>query len=349
MALIRRLIPEGRLRDLLERCHAIKQFGYRREYARLDWPDDGSGRPRILLLTDRPGWAYDVRAQALRKHLGRRFDMRVAYSAYRPFLGGTPFDLVYVFAFDETHHQRFLSDPRRIIKVVTAPDHAWTYDARYGGISTEEMVRRNLRDAGTIGAVSQSLVSLLSPYRRTFFTPQGVEPALMKDYQRREGSLKLGWAGNIGNPFKGVKDILIPAANKEFSLRLATGKLTQEQMVDFYNSINVICVASRSEGDPRTLLEGMACGCFPVATNVGIVPELVEYRKNGLIVSRNVEAFRRAFRWCADNIEFVREAGRQNGAVIARTRSWEAVMPAWEAMFDHALAQLNGRNEGATD
>ena len=65
-------------------------------------------------------------------------------------------------------------------------------------------------------------------------------------------------------------------------------------MARFYNSIDVICVASTAEGDPLPLVEGMACGCFPVCVDVGIVPELVQSGVNGLIVDRTPAAFRAA-------------------------------------------------------
>ena len=76
----------------------------------------------------------------------------------------------------------------------------------------------------------------------------------------------------------------------------------------------MIAIASLAESQPLPLLEGMACGCFPVVTNVGIVPEMVAHGVNGLVVERSPEAFRDAFSWCERNLAAVRRAGRLNAA-----------------------------------
>ncbi|MBV8033997.1 MAG: TIGR03088 family PEP-CTERM/XrtA system glycosyltransferase [Pelomonas sp.] len=47
---------------------------------------------------------------------------------------------------------------------------------------------------------------------------------------------------------------------------------------------DLFALPSQAEGISNTLLEAMACGCAPVATNVGGNPELVENDTNGLLV-----------------------------------------------------------------
>ena len=111
-------------------------------------------------------------------------------------------------------------------------------------------------------------------------------------------------------------------------------------MVDFYNSIDVFAIASTAEGEPRTLLEAMACGCFPVATNVGIVPELVKNSYNGLIVKREIKDFENAFIWCEQNLEIVRRAGRKNAQIISEERSWQEMAQNYGKFFHHALSEI---------
>jgi glycosyltransferase involved in cell wall biosynthesis len=112
-------------------------------------------------------------------------------------------------------------------------------------------------------------------------------------------------------------------------------------MGDFYNAIDIIAIASSDEGDPRPLIEGMACGCFPVATEVGIVTELVENGVNGLTVTGTRESFEQAFAWCARNVDFVRAAGRRNAERMARERTWAAVAPRWGDAFAEAIERAN--------
>ena len=47
---------------------------------------------------------------------------------------------------------------------------------------------------------------------------------------------------------------------------------------------DVFALPSQAEGISNTLLEAMACGCAPVATDVGGNPELVAHEANGLLV-----------------------------------------------------------------
>ncbi|MCH6556155.1 MAG: glycosyltransferase, partial [Chloroflexi bacterium] len=40
---------------------------------------------------------------------------------------------------------------------------------------------------------------------------------------------------------------------------------------------------------PNTIIEGAACGCIPICTAVGCIPELVEDGHNGYIIERSAE------------------------------------------------------------
>jgi glycosyltransferase involved in cell wall biosynthesis len=86
-------------------------------------------------------------------------------------------------------------------------------------------------------------------------------------------------------------------------------------------------------------MEGMACGAFPVATDVGIVPELVRHRCNGLVVERSPEAFREAFAWCEQNLAAVRRAGRFGAALVAAERDWDRLAARFGDVLDAALGR----------
>lgn len=142
-------------------------------------------------------------------------------------------------------------------------------------------------------------------------------------FGRRSGKLRIGWAGNEKDVCKGINDILRPAAGSDFELRVAAGNRGHHEMPEFYNSIDVICVASTAEGQPLPLIEALACGCFPVCVDVGIVPELVRHGSDGLIVNRTPAAFKAAFQWCTVNVDRVRATGLANAEEMLRTRTWD--------------------------
>ena len=55
------------------------------------------------------------------------------------------------------------------------------------------------------------------------------------------------------------------------------------QVAPWLRAIDIFVLSSRSEALPNSLLEAMACGCCPVATRVGGIPELVRHGENGML------------------------------------------------------------------
>jgi glycosyltransferase involved in cell wall biosynthesis len=201
------------------------------------------------------------------------------------------------------------------------------------------MAQHHLFGAGAVVVPSLRLHSLMLSEDIKSLPPvslcyKGFHPEMMGDYGGRRGPLVVGWAGNADQTDKNVP-MIIKAWPKE--LRVADRCLTQGEMGDFYNSIDVITCMSDAEGDPRTLIEGMACGCFPVTVDVGVVPELVKHGENGLIIPKTTEALAAALAWCRDNVDFVRAAGRRNAQEMLRTRTWAAAASSWGDAFDAAL------------
>lgn len=302
-------------------------------------------KPRILLLADYAGWAYDTKAQAIRRYLGDEFDFCIEYVRNQPDLSAWPFDLIYVFFWGETYHQSFVQDSSRVIKGIAS--HRWELEEYYGCLSASEAAKKYLSDAALAAPVSKRLLNLFSPYCKAVLTPVGYEPETFFSSDRRIGDMRIGWAGNLSDPCKGVMDIIKPAAGSDFNLEIAGGELGPKEMRNFYNSIDVLCVASTAEGNPLPLIEAMACGCFPICVDIGIVPELVRHRENGLIINRSIPAFQAAFQWCMTNLDFVREAGRINAVEMQNTRTWDHVAPYWRAAFRKALQdRQDGKGTG---
>lgn len=58
----------------------------------------------------------------------------------------------------------------------------------------------------------------------------------------------------------------------------------KEKKVLLHDS-SILVLPSHNEGMPNAILEGMATGCCIVATAVGAIPELIEHKKTGFLVS----------------------------------------------------------------
>ena len=292
-------------------------------------------RPRILLLVDTRRWAFDFLARNLVGKLKDRFEFEIRYVKDRPELDPSRYDLLYVFFWGETWHQQFGFERDRTVKEVSS--HRWE-DSIYGPCTPSELVGRYLNDCGTVICTSRRLLHLVQPFHpRVRHAPNGFPPSLFHPKRTRSGPLTIGWAGNIKDQVKGYHEVLEPACRGRFRLLTAGGKLSHRRMNSFYNKLDILAVCSRHEGSPMPLVEAMAAGCFPVCTDVGIVPELVEHRVNGFIVSkRTPEAFAEAFAWCESNIAQVRETGRKNALMMRRERTWDVCAP----FFGKVLAEV---------
>ncbi|MGQ9682224.1 MAG: glycosyltransferase [Anaerolineae bacterium] len=78
-----------------------------------------------------------------------------------------------------------------------------------------------------------------------------------------------------------------------------------------YPALDVVCLASRQEGQPLTLLEAMACGRPVAATSVGGTPELVQMGETGWLVAQgDMRGMAERILWLLDNPARAIEMGR---------------------------------------
>jgi hypothetical protein len=303
----------------------------------LDLPPEPP-KPRILFMVPCRQWAYDFSAKSLAQRLAQDFDIRIRYSTDRPALRPEAYDLAQVFYWGEDAHLRRGFAPNQLI--LGCSSHRWQHPGKHGPLSVEDFAQRHLRQADTVLCTSLRLRDQISgSHPNVHHAPNGIETSLFFDQARRQGNLRIGAAGSLTDEVKGYADILQPAA-EGYDFELAPGNMAHAAMNDFYNRFDVIAIASAHEGEPLTLMEAMAAGCFPVATPVGIVPELVRHRENGYIVEqRSPQAFREAFQWCQDHLEDLRAAGRANAEKIRQLRDWDSLVPIHRQFLTSALNQ----------
>ena len=106
--------------------------------------------------------------------------------------------------------------------------------------------------------------------RPVYYTPNGVDTELFPAGRGAEPArppgrtLRVGWAGSLTNQgaeHRGVHEFIAPAvaavAGAELRLAVREEKWrNQEEMLDFYQSLDVYVCASRSEGTPQSLPRG---------------------------------------------------------------------------------------------
>lgn len=288
-------------------------------------------RPSICLLCDQPNWAHHNSAIEIKKYLCDEYNIDIQYVINQPNIDRKSYDMLLLFFWGELCYKKYKLKKHQLIKQVSS--HRWQDNPIYGPCTPKEFVQKYLSDAGTVICPSMILYKLLeNESRHLHLCGKGYNPDLFYYLKSRDGKMKICMVGNLKDPVKGVEEILLPAADG-YQLELAE-KIKHEELLDFYNRQDIYVVASKHEADPLPLIESMACGCFPVASKVGIAPELIRHKENGYLVEeRSVEAFREAFSWCEQNLEYVREQGKKNAEEIFNSRRWEVMSENYRKMF----------------
>ena len=78
------------------------------------------------------------------------------------------------------------------------------------------------------------------------------------------------------------------------------GSISNDKLYEKYNDFKFFVTTSLFEGNPKTVLEAMSCGCVVFASDIPAHTELIKHLETGLIYnSKNmglIEAFRKIFK-----------------------------------------------------
>jgi len=94
--------------------------------------------------------------------------------------------------------------------------------------------------------------------------------------------------------------------------------LSHAQMGDVFRAAQVVVSPSAHDGTPNSLLEGMACGCFPVAGDLESIREWITHGQNGLLVDpNNPQAIADAILIALEREDLRHEAAGLNAKIIS--------------------------------
>lgn len=183
--------------------------------------------------------------------------------------------------------------------------HAWLYrfgdtDWRARGVNRTrcwEALESLVNNSDVIAVYNKAqhrVVSGMKP-NKLVLAPYAVNRAVFPNYGKRENQkLTVGWCYQAGgglNSFKGLADILVPVIAKigdavdwKVITPEASSCLNTPQLVEYYNSLDVMLCTSSGEGGPQIPFEAASCGCAVVSTDVGQVSDWDALRQLDLIV-----------------------------------------------------------------
>lgn len=168
----------------------------------------------------------------------------------------------------------------------------------------------------------------------------------------------VGWAGNsrwgmdlTTFDFKGFHSIIKPAIEELQSEGLAiegrfadrnVAQIPYQEMVQYYNAIDIYLCASAIEGTPNPILESFACGVPVISTDVGIVPHLFGTEQKRFILNvRSKQELKDKLRLLVQTPALRKRLSEEN---LERIKQWTRDREAdkWLDFFDQILA---GQNE----
>jgi glycosyltransferase involved in cell wall biosynthesis len=186
------------------------------------------------------------------------------------------------------------------------------------GIDTEEFHRMDRKQARRYLGLPEDGLMLLSVGGLAHHKGFHLLIAAVAELAPRHPDLKLYIVGD--GAYRADLETLIRDRGIEQRIVLA-GSQPNEQLVYWYNSVDITCLASLREGMPNVLLESLACGTPVVATRVGGVPEVVHSAEMGVLVDPDprsiVEGFERALRTRWDREALAHKAGKRTWDVVA--------------------------------
>lgn len=111
-------------------------------------------------------------------------------------------------------------------------------------------------------------------------------------------------------------------------------KLTQPQLWGLLKKAQVFVSPSSHDGTPNTLLEAMACGCFPVAGQIESLEEWIEDGLNGLLVDpRDPNELANAILKALKDHELRNSAAVYNRSLIIERAASESTQPKIDSFY----------------
>jgi hypothetical protein len=113
-----------------------------------------------------------------------------------------------------------------------------------------------------------------------------------------------------------------------------------EQMAQVFRRAQVVVSPSIHDGTPNSLLEGMACGCFPVAGELESIREWITPGKNGLLFdSGDAGSIAEAILSALENEDLRHEAAGHNQKMLASRADYETCMKQAEAFYERIVSR----------
>jgi len=113
---------------------------------------------------------------------------------------------------------------------------------------------------------------------------------------------------------------------------------TRPQMAGLFQRSQVVVSPTTHDGTPNTLLEGMACGCFPVAGDLESIREWITPGENGLLIDPgNPQAMAEAILMALSEPRIREQAAVVNRRLVEERAEYGRVMQSAETFYQEII------------
>ena len=307
---------------------------------------------KVLLIPDLPNWALHKNAKDLVKY--NKSDLNLDIVIFNDFLQDweryyKEYDLLF-----PMYKSLFFNTLKAGIphdKVITGirSYHAWdkkqTQPPGYNAKPSRKIIRK-MRKALLVNTHCKKLWYIFSQHFPVVHTKYTCDLEMFYPEKKKQNDkIVIGWTGSLTNhPGKrGYHEFIKPITDEipELELKVQDGSVNpitdDNKMREFYNSLDLYIVASRSEGTPRPAIEAAACGVPVISTDVGIIPELIVGGVNGFVVDRTYEAIKNKLHWIVDNKEILPQMGKNIRQKMEIEFNWENLIYQWTDFLQYAI------------
>lgn len=251
-------------------------------------------KPNILFIVDIRNWAYDYRAKTWQKMLEDSYSIDILYledysETKNIFIfDHAKYDGIVIFYHRALKSSALSGTPLPLDKVAVCINNCkWKVDGSTYTYNTY------FKDIKVLACCNDVILKEFSRFHNnTCKVSQLVDNKIFYNTRKNLVSDRIkrnfivGWSGNKTNIYKNVD--FITRACEEARVQLSVSdNLNQEILNKWYNALDCVVCASIDEGGPNMLLESGACAIPIITTPIGLVPEIIQHEKNGLIVKPN--------------------------------------------------------------